>query len=132
VRRLKSLQERGIIPLDRPHALFVLGSYRDTTPSEPRSLLEFLREWPAESPWTVCAFGRSEAQCLAASIALGGHVRVGFENNLWNPDGSSAASNAALIQNIREIIDRTGRWRADVQEARALYSPRSSARKSQD
>ena len=44
-----------------------------------------LHEWP----WSLCAFGATELRCMGAAIALGGHVRVGFENNLFNPDGSS-------------------------------------------
>jgi len=123
VARLMELRERGVIPPARHHALFVLGNYRDRVPSAPRSLLPFLWEWPTEWPWTVCAFGRSEAQCLAAAVSFGGHVRVGFENNLCNPDGTLAASNAALIENISQIIDRTGRKRADVSQARTLYMP---------
>ena len=39
--------------------------------------------------WSVCAFGRREAACVTAAALLGGHVRVGFENNLTLPNGAA-------------------------------------------
>ena len=54
-------------------------------------------------------------------VALGGHVRVGFENNLLAPDGTPARDNAAAVANILQLIACTGRQTASVAEARALY-----------
>ena len=45
----------------------------------------------------MCAFGRREAACVTAAALLGGHARVGFENNLTLPTGARAASNAELV-----------------------------------
>ena len=129
--RLRELVERGVIPSGvgrkpqdgGPHALFVLGRYTTGQRAEPRDLPPFLNEWPADWPWTVCAFGPLEAQCLGDAIALGGHVRVGFENNLLRPDGALSSGNAEQVAGIRAIALRDGRALASPTEARALYCP---------
>jgi uncharacterized protein (DUF849 family) len=121
VAKLVSLQASGAVPIERPHALFVLGRKAADGVSEPRDLLPFVNAWPQDWPWTVCAFGRTEPLCLAAAIALGGHVRVGFENNLFAPDGTQARDNAASVTNVVQLIARTGRKAASAEQARALY-----------
>jgi len=117
-----ALHARGLIPSNAPHGLFVLGRYATSGVSDPHELLGFVAEWPREWPWTVCAFGRTEPLCLAAAIALGGHVRVGFENNLTAPDGTLARDNAALVENVRRLIECTGRPLATASEALAIYA----------
>ena len=119
VERLVRLQASGVVSIDKPHALFVLG--RKDGMSSPRDLLPFVNAWPADWPWTACAFGRTEPLCLAAAVALGGHVRVGFENNLLGPDGTPARDNAAAVTNIVQLIARTGRGTASAIQARDLY-----------
>jgi 3-keto-5-aminohexanoate cleavage enzyme len=120
-RRLVALQAKGVIPHRRPQTLFVLGRYTAGQRSQPSALLPFLQAWPADWPWSLCAFGSSEARCLAAGVALGGHPRVGFENNLSNPDGTRAASNAANVTTLCRLIELMGAIPATVRDARALY-----------
>jgi uncharacterized protein (DUF849 family) len=45
----------------------------------------------------TCGFGADEHNLSLASLAAGGDVRLGFENNLFLPDGTLAKDNAALI-----------------------------------
>jgi uncharacterized protein (DUF849 family) len=58
---------------------------------------------------------------MTAAIGLGGHVRVGFENNLFRADGSTALGNADLVSNVADIARRSGRDLADLQEAMRIY-----------
>jgi 3-keto-5-aminohexanoate cleavage enzyme len=118
---LAALARDGVLAVEMPNTLFVLGRYSAGQQSDPRELAEFLRGWPADWPWSVCAFGRTEAQCMAAAIGLGGHARVGFENNLHRIDGSAAASNAELVANVRSLVTAAGRRLATPREARLLY-----------
>lgn len=120
-RRLQALVERGVLPQRTPATLFVLGRYSAGQQSHPPDLLPFLREWPRAWPWSVCAFGAQEAACMAAAVGLGGHARVGFENNLLRPDGQAAGSNAELVTNVRTLIACTGRPLADAGQARQVY-----------
>jgi uncharacterized protein (DUF849 family) len=104
-----------------PHALFVLGRYSTAQRALPRDLLPFLEQWPQEWPWTACAFGPHEAACLADALTLGGHVRVGFENNLLRPDGTPSSGNAEQVAYVRDLALRAHRRPATAAEARAIY-----------
>ncbi len=97
VLRYHHLKAEGVLPQDQHHLLFVLGRYSKTLQSEPTDLLPMLMEHSDDTPWAVCAFGEKEHLCAAAGIALGGDVRVGFENNLYDQRGELAESNATLI-----------------------------------
>jgi 3-keto-5-aminohexanoate cleavage enzyme len=119
--RLVQLARQGALGVDRPNALFVLGRYSAGQPSAPTDLLPFLAAWPLDFPWSVCAFGSTEAQCVAAALGLGGHARVGFENNLVQASGQQAEGNADLVANVSDLIRGTGRRIASVAEARAVY-----------
>lgn len=98
VLRLEAMMARGRIPLADIPVLYVLGRYTKAQRSEPADLLPFLDPvLPRFAHFMVCAFGRREAACVAAAGLLGGHARVGFENNLQLADGSPAPDNAALV-----------------------------------
>ena len=110
--RLAELRAAGVVPEALRHVLFVLGRY--LAPGEvvePRALLGFLERHAASDPWMVCAFGREETACLATAAALGGDLRVGFENSLQHGDGSPARDNAERVAVIAELVDRLGRVR---------------------
>lgn len=121
--RLVNLAARRVVP-GAPHALFVLGRYVTGRRAAPGDLDPFLERWPAEWPWTVCAFGPDEAACLAAALARGGHVRVGFENNLLRPDGTPASSNAEQVWHVASLVSAASRTIATVADARQLYLAR--------
>ena len=125
-RRLVAWSRAGIVPQAVPNTLFVLGRYAAGQQSAPLDLLAFLDGWPDGWPWTVCAFGAAEARCMAAAIGLGGHARVGFENNLHLPDGALAAGNAELVAGVAAIARGTGRGVAGAESARALYGARAA------
>ena len=122
VARFHDLRARGVIPQRRPFVLFVLGRYDGTTEAEPRDLLPFLAVHDAACPWAACAFGRREAACVLTAAGLGGHARVGFENNLWRADGSLAASNAELVEQVAAGARLLGRDIADVATTRAFLA----------
>jgi len=114
VYRLSGMIARGSIPGDRHAMIFVLGRYAANQQSEPADLDPYLRavgdcRLDDIIDWMVCAFGSGETACLADALARGGHARVGFENSLWNADGSVAKSNeerVAAISNICELLSR--------------------------
>jgi 3-keto-5-aminohexanoate cleavage enzyme len=96
--RLGAMMKQGLIPFDRLSVLYVLGRFSLTRTASARDLLPFLApDMPRFASWSVCAFGRRETACVTAAALLGGHARVGFENNLSLPDGARAASNADLV-----------------------------------
>lgn len=121
VRRWQDLRARGLAPAGAWSTLFVLGRYSAGQVSSPRDLLPFLEAYDDSLPWAVCAFGREEHACVTTAAALGGHMRVGFENNLTLRDGSRAAGNAALVAQAVEGARTLGRPVADADQARAIY-----------
>ncbi|MCY1346265.1 3-keto-5-aminohexanoate cleavage enzyme [compost metagenome] len=124
VRRWHALRARGLVPAGAWSLLYVLGRYSAGQVSSPHDLLPFLQV-AAESddalPWAICAFGREENACVTAAAAFGGHVRVGFENNLLLRDGSRAPGNAALVAQAVQGGLTLGRPIADAADARRIY-----------
>ncbi len=122
LRRFDGLVARGVVPEGPCSLLFVLGRYTKGQVSTPEDLLPFLAANPQRHGWAVCAFGRREAACALAAAALGGHARVGFENNLYLPDGALAPGNAALIAAVADGARGIGRPLADADAARAIMT----------
>jgi len=121
LQRWNDLRTRGVIA-DAPwFLLFVLGRYSAGQQSDARDLLPFLQGHTGAEPWAMCAFGATEHQCVSAAASLGGHVRVGFENNLLLKDGRSAPDNAALVRQAVEVAQCLGRPVAKADDIRALF-----------
>ncbi|MGA8261122.1 MAG: 3-keto-5-aminohexanoate cleavage protein [Arenicellales bacterium] len=117
----RALAGRAVIP-DSPHwLLFVLGRYTSGQQSRPTDLLPFLVE-PPDRPWSICAFGSSEHACAVAAAALGGHVRVGFENNLYLKEGSTASRNAELVAQAADAARMLNRPLMDADGLRQLFA----------
>lgn len=121
--RYRELQRRGIVPAGRHPLLYVLGRYSSDQRSRPIDLLPFLVAPPSDEPWSVCAFGPLEHACGIAAATFGGHVRVGFENNLQLKDGGIAPSNAALVAQVRDAAGVLGRPLASADAVRELFAP---------
>ena len=78
------------------------------------------RLFGADYQWSVLGAGRGQMQVAALAAAMGGHVRVGLEDSLWDGPGRLAASNADQVTRVRGIIEGLGRQIATPGEARAL------------
>lgn len=121
--RLANLIARGLVPWREIPVLYVLGRYTTKQTSQPSDLLPFLAAgMPRFANWSVCAFGRHEAACVAAAAMLGGQVRVGFENNLLLPDARRAPSNAALVEAVVTVLKGVGYASCDAAGLRDLYA----------
>jgi uncharacterized protein (DUF849 family) len=118
--RLAELRKRGLVPFEHLPVLFVLGRYTACQTSAPSDLLPFLDSTaPVFEHWSLCAFGAQETTCVTAGALLGGHVRVGFENNESLPDGSRAAGNEDLVAAARRAIEAAGLKAATADQLRA-------------
>jgi uncharacterized protein (DUF849 family) len=125
LRRFQDLRGQGVIPNGNGVRLYVLGRYSVGQRSEPADLLAFLAEASGDDPWAICAFGPKEAAAALTAAALGGHVRVGFENNLRLPDGTLAPDNAACVAAVAAGARAIGRPLADAAQARAILRGRA-------
>lgn len=70
--------------------------------------------------WSVLGAGQSQMKVAAQAAAMGGHVRVGLEDNLWLDKGVLAPSNAAQVTRVRQIIEGLGLETATPDEARDI------------
>lgn len=107
--RFERLRQAGFFGTAEPFALFVLGRYSDSLEGDPAELDVFLEAAaPAAFPWAVCCFGPAEALAVQRAAAMGGHVRIGFENNRVLPDGTVARNNAQLVASELALLQGTG------------------------
>jgi 3-keto-5-aminohexanoate cleavage enzyme len=75
---------------------------------------------PNGSVWSVCALGRFEIPMVTAAILLGGHVRVGLEDNLYIKKGILAKSNVELVAKVVRIAEEIGREIATPDETKRI------------
>ncbi|MGI9215508.1 MAG: 3-keto-5-aminohexanoate cleavage protein [Hydrogenophaga sp.] len=122
LRRWQALRQQGVVPDGRWFLLFVLGRYTAGQRSTPQDLLPFVQAHHTGEPWAMCAFGAGEHACAATAAALGGHVRVGFENNLLLKTGEVARDNAQLVQQVVDVAAALGRPVATPQQAREWFA----------
>lgn len=120
VKRFGALRERGVIPGEHPAVLHVLGRYGDAENSSAAQLLPRLKVLQEDVIWSVCAFGAAESACMRKAVELGGHCRVGFENNMQLVSGDTAPDNASLVAQLAGNISRMGRQIATPIETRKL------------
>ena len=89
---------------------------------EARDLAFMLDSIPEGSTWTVAGTGPNELTLGTMAIAMGGHVRVGFEDNIYFSRGVKAESNGQLVERIAKIAELVGREVATPDEAREILS----------
>ncbi|WP_336335626.1 3-keto-5-aminohexanoate cleavage protein [Pseudomonas putida] len=70
--------------------------------------------------WSVLGVGAMQPRIAMQSLLLGGHVRVGLEDNLWLGKGRLAQSNAEQVRAIKGLIESLGFAVATPDEARAI------------
>jgi len=119
-------RDAGVIPASHRCILFVLGRYRVDFQSQVADLTPFLQYDLDALDWFVCAFGHQEQQCVLAAIDAGGHARIGFENNLYLPNGDLAENTAALVTSLVETFSERDCRPASSAQARQLLGVRNA------
>jgi len=87
-------------------------------PAGAKNLLFMVDQLPARSTWTVAAVGRHQLPMAVHALAVGGSVRVGFEDNVYYSKGVLATSNAQLVERIARLAAELGRPVATPDQAR--------------
>jgi uncharacterized protein (DUF849 family) len=72
--------------------------------------------------WSVLGAGRNQMNIASIAAAIGGNVRVGLEDSLWDGPGKLAESNAAQVRRVRQIIEGLGMSIATPDDAREILS----------
>lgn len=120
LQRYFKLIKLGVLPAKNHHILLVLGRYHKQLKSTPQDLIPFLSNPMLinDSRWATCAFGPEEQKCLMSSLLMGGDVRVGFENNLFDSQGVMAKNNAQQIETIKDLTTNLNMSLHDAQSFR--------------
>lgn len=106
--------------LARPplHFNFVMG-LKGAIPATAENLMHLKSSLPADATWTVSGIGPAQLPMNVLGIVLGGHVRVGLEDNIYYRKGI-LASNEQLVERVVRIARELGREVASPDEARAI------------
>lgn len=118
------LVKQGIIVHTPLHLQFVLGVPGGMS-GKPKNLLymtEHLAEEIPTATWAVAGIGRWHLPTAMMALVLGGHIRCGFEDNIFYHKGIIAESNAQLIGRIARIAEEIGRPIASPQQARQILA----------
>lgn len=75
---------------------------------------------PPGAIWSVLGVGRAQVPMTTMGIELGGHVRVGFEDNLYLEKGLLATSNAQFVERVVKLTEKRGRPVASPEEAHRI------------
>ncbi|HEX5562483.1 MAG TPA: 3-keto-5-aminohexanoate cleavage protein [Nocardioidaceae bacterium] len=120
----RQLVEEGLI--DAPPLFQLCMDIPYGAPADPALLQTMVNQLPEGAVWASFALGRMQMPWVAQSVLLGGHVRVGLEDNLYLSRGVKA-TNAQLVERARTIIEAMGAKVATPDEARELLrlKPRS-------
>lgn len=129
--RYRQWQQQGLLPREHLALLFVLGRYRPAHGRRP-ALQDFLELDVSKENWMVCAFGDREYPSATAAARLGGHARIGFENNLQLNSGHLATSNAELVEQLRAAVETMGKVIADADQCRRSMAPRQPRKAQQN
>lgn len=114
------LHKKGFIEAPM-HFDFVMGVNGGIS-GELRDFVFLRHSIPADATYTVAGVGRYEFPLAVASIVDGGHVRVGFEDNVYLSKGVLAKSNGELVDKVVRLAREFGREIASPDEARRILS----------
>lgn len=118
IANIEPLLDQGVLkePLQFSFIMGVLGGI----PARVPDLVSQAAAIPRGSTWQVVGIGQDQWPMVAAALAMGGHVRVGLEDNFYLAPGAMANSNGELVAKAARMARDVGREPASVAEAREL------------
>ena len=119
---LRDLRARGV--LAEPLLVnFVMGIPGEVTEATVRNLVYLVDGIPPDAAWLVSAIGaRNHFRMLGAVLAMGGHVRVGLEDNLYLSPGRLSQGNGEIVDKAVRIVRDIGFEPASSGEARVILN----------
>ena len=117
------LIEQGYIK-SPPHFQMVLGMENGMAATV-ENLVYMKNLLPPGATWSAFGVGKAHLTILMATLGLGGHVRVGMEDNIYLDAGQKASSNVDFVERTRRIIELNNKRPATPEETRAMLGLRS-------
>lgn len=113
----RRLEREGLLTFPQ-HVDFVLG-VPGALEATVQNLCDLVDDLPDGCTWSVAGIGRAQLPMAMAAIAMGGHVRVGLEDNLFYAKGR-LARNEELVERVARIAREAGREIAQPDDARSI------------
>jgi 3-keto-5-aminohexanoate cleavage enzyme len=111
--------------LERPYWIQTVMGYQTGSFPTVDNVLQLLKEFPDETLWLCSAIGAFQLPLTTLATLMGGHVRVGLEDNVYFSRGRKAVSNAELVQRTVRITHELNRPVATPAQARQMLGLRS-------
>jgi 3-keto-5-aminohexanoate cleavage enzyme len=108
---------------DPLHFQFVLGTPWGAS-ATPKTLLYLYELMPVDATWSVIGIGKGHLAMSMMGFIMGGHIRVGMEDNIYYDQGILAQSNAQFVERIARISHEYGREIASPRETREILKLR--------
>ena len=119
---ITSLRMRDQGKLTDPlHFQFVMGTPWGA-PATPKAFLHLYEHIPDNSTWSIIGIGKGHLPMSMMALTMGGHIRVGLEDNIYYSRGVPAETNAQFVDRIVRISREYGREIATPTEAREILS----------
>lgn len=110
------------------HFSFIMGIPGQINTPTPKHLLYLSETLPEGSTWQVIGIGIHQFPMVTMGMLLGGHVRVGMEDNLYIARGVMAENNAQFVEKTARIAREIGRPIATPDEAREILGLKKKGR----
>jgi 3-keto-5-aminohexanoate cleavage enzyme len=114
--------------IEKPYWMQTVMGYQTGSFPTVDNVLQLLKEFPEDALWLCSAIGPFQLPLTTLATLMGGHVRVGLEDNVYYARGQKAKSNAELVQRAVRISHELNRPVATPAEARAMLHLSSQAR----
>jgi 3-keto-5-aminohexanoate cleavage enzyme len=115
---IQDLIEQGL--LEKPYWLQTVMGYQTSSFPTVENVVHLLREFPEGSLWLCSGIGPFQLPMTTLSTLMGGHVRVGLEDNVYYRRGEKAKSNVQLVERAVRIAHELNREVATPAQAREL------------
>lgn len=121
--RFEEYRNAGLFQHDNPFVLFVFGRYQDNSPDAKRDAEKLWHTaQSAAVPWAACGFSDNENECVTRAVKLNAHIRVGFENNIWDKTGSLLENNAQMIRFAANEARKHNRPSATAADVKNIFN----------
>ena len=115
---MKFFMAKDVLPAKNPQFQLVLGAL-GAAEATVENLLYFRKQLPEDATWSAFGIGRAHIPIMYATIALGGNIRVGLEDNLYYAKGD-LATNVRFVERAVRIVKEATKDVASPDEARQI------------
>ncbi len=106
--------------LEPPYYIQTVMGYQTSSFPTPQNILDLLREFPAQTIWLCSGIGPFQLPLTTFATLMGGHVRVGLEDNVYYRRGEKMKSNGQVVERTVRVAHELNREVATPSQARAM------------